>query len=72
MKLIAGNWQKYKKNLNKILQNVEEEDFLILSSTDLITIKNIEKNGVFIVKKKNSDKFDDYINKFYNEQGKNE
>jgi len=62
---------KNKKILNKILQNREKEDSLLLSSTNLITVKNSEKNAVIMVKKKNCDKFDNYINKLYNEQEKN-
>ncbi len=62
---------KNKKNLNKILQNREKEDSLLLSSTNLIMVKNNEKNAVIMVKQKNYDKFDDYINKLYNEQEKN-
>jgi len=62
---------KNKKNLNKILQNREKEDSLLLSSTNLIAVKNSEKNAVIMVKQKNYDKFDDYINKIYNEQEKN-
>ena len=62
---------KNKKILNKILQNREKEDSLLLSSTNLITVKNSEKNAVVMVKKKNCDKFDNYINKLYNEQEKN-
>jgi hypothetical protein len=62
---------KNKKNLNKIMQNREKEDSPLLSSTNLITVKNSEKNAVVMVENKNYDKFDDYINKLYNEQEKN-
>ena len=41
------------------------------SSTNLKTVKNSEKDADVMVKKKNYDKFDDYINKLYNEQEKN-
>ncbi len=62
---------KNKKNLNDILQNREKEDSLRLNSTDLIEVKDSEKNEVVMVKQKNYDKFGDYINKLYNEQEKN-
>ncbi len=62
---------KNKKNLNKILQNREKEDSLLCSSTDLITVKKSEKDAVVMFKKKNYDKFDDYIDNLYNEQEKN-
>ena len=62
---------KNKKNLNEILQNREKEDSLLLNSTNLIMVKESEKDEVVMVKQKNYDKFGDYINKLYNEQEKN-
>ncbi len=62
---------KNKGNLSKILQTGKKEESLLLSSTNLITVKNSEKNAVIMVEKKNYDKFGDYINKLYNDQEKN-
>jgi len=62
---------KNKKNLDMILQNREKEDSLLLSSTNLLMVKNREKNANIFVEKKNYDNFDEYIDKLYNEQEKN-
>ena len=65
------NLLKNKKILKKILQNREKEDSSLLSSTNLITVKNSKKNAVIMVEKKKYDKFDDYITNLFNEQEKN-